>query len=201
MNTSICPSCGASELESAVKTHEGDKLLVEAMIRFQSTPSRRAFLGGLGALLAGSLIPAPAFASARIHAQEAAVYGSRVLRAKLLMLREIKRCLGLPYVWGAEGPRAFDCSGLVMWLYSRIGIRLPRVAVEQGSVGIRVPDRLTFGDVLLFKRKGPGWHIGFYLAKGKFVHAANKNEGVIISSARDSYWRGQFRDARRYMEG
>ena len=169
---------------------------------------RRSFLAGLGALLLAGAAPSAAeaaIASSRsipFRRDDEAVYrNSKIFRAKLMMLREIKRCLGKPYVWGAEGPDRFDCSGLVMWLYGRIGVRLPRVAVEQGSVGIRVPDRLRFGDVILFKRKGPGWHIGFYLAKSRFVHAANRNEGVIISNVRERYWREQFRDARRYIEG
>lgn len=124
---------------------------------------------------------------------------SRLDAARLVLLAEIRRCLGKPYAWGAAGPGCFDCSGLILWLYRRVGIRLPRVAVEQGRVGIRVPDRLRFGDVLLFKRDGPGWHIGFYLARGHFVHAASRSEGVIISSLAEGKYRRMFRDARRYM--
>lgn len=170
-------------------------------------PGRRTFLGGLAALCAAALISPKEAAGLSYYGNEIVpekyppAYESRVLRAKVAMVKEIRRCLGHPYIWGAEGPDAFDCSGLILWLYGRIGIRLPRVAVEQGSVGIRVPDHLIFGDVLLFKRQGPGWHIGLYLARGQFVHAAGRKSGVIISSLRDSRFRSMFRDARRYIDG
>jgi cell wall-associated NlpC family hydrolase len=121
------------------------------------------------------------------------------LAARLALLEGVRRALGKPYVWGASGPDAFDCSGLVLWLYGRIGVRLPRVAVEQGSVGIAVPDRLRFGDVLLFKRKGPGWHIGLYLARGRFVHAEGRGRGVTISLLRASGYAQRLCRARRYL--
>ena len=124
----------------------------------------------------------------------------RALRAaRLVLLREVRRCLGHPYVWGAAGPSSFDCSGLVLWLYGRVGVRLPRLAVEQGRVGTRVRDRLRLGDLLLFKRDGPGWHVGLYLARGAFVHAAGRGQGVVISSLREPRYRRMFRDARRLM--
>ena len=89
--------------------------------------------------------------------------------------------------------------GLVLWLYARIGVRLPRVAVEQGTVGIAVPDRLRFGDVLLFKRRGPGWHIGLYLARGRFVHAEGRESGVTVSLLNASGYARRLCRARRYL--
>ena len=43
--------------------------------------------------------------------------------------------IGKPYVWGAEGPRAFDCSGLTQYVYQKVGIDLPRRAVSQSQIG------------------------------------------------------------------
>ena len=113
-----------------------------------SKPARRAFAASLVPVLLG-LVLAPCALASQDHAFPASQERWR-LAARLALLEGVRRALGKPYVWGASGPDAFDCSGLVLWLYGRIGVRLPRVAVEQGSVGIAVPDRLRFGDVLLF---------------------------------------------------
>ncbi len=43
--------------------------------------------------------------------------------------------IGRPYVWGAEGPKSFDCSGLVQFVYQEFGIDLPRRAVDQSKTG------------------------------------------------------------------
>ena len=50
--------------------------------------------------------------------------------------------LGRPYVWGAEGPDTFDCSGLVQWAYAQAGVRMPRVTHQQWcrAAGAARPD-------------------------------------------------------------
>ena len=107
---------------------------------------------------------------------------TRARAAKRLALA-VRHALGKPYVWGARGPNAFDCSGLLQWLYLWANVRLPRTALEQGRGGRRAGQRLAFGDVLLFSsRASPsGWHCGMYLARGYFVHAAGRGRGVIVS--------------------
>ena len=162
-----------------------------------SKPARRAFWASLVPVQLG-IVLTPCALARQDHAFPASQERWR-LAARLALLEGVRRALGKPYVWGASGPDAFDCSGLVLWLYGRIGVRLPRVAVEQGSVGIAVPDRLRFGDVLLFKRKGPGWHIGLYLARGRFVHAEGRGRGVTISLLRASGYAQRLCRARRYL--
>ncbi len=160
-------------------------------------PTRRTFAASLLSALAGLALAPSALASQASASADA--WERRRLAARLALLEGVRLALGKPYVWGASGPDAFDCSGLVLWLYARIGVRLPRVAVEQGTVGIAVPDRLRFGDVLLFKRRGPGWHIGLYLARGRFVHAEGRDSGVTVSLLNASGYARHLCRARRYL--
>ena len=43
------------------------------------------------------------------------------------------KLIGRPYVWGAEGPKSFDCSGLTQYVYAEFGVRLPRRAIDQSD--------------------------------------------------------------------
>ena len=87
---------------------------------------------------------------------------------------------GSPYVWGAEGPNAFDCSGLVWWVYhDKLGYTdLPRTAAQQLAYGTRVSvDDLKPG-MLLASRT----HIVIYIGDGKVVHASHPGVGVTVDS-------------------
>lgn len=76
---------------------------------------------------------------------------------------------GKPYVWGATGPGAFDCSGLVQYAYRRAGIRLPRVTWDQLRAGRRVPlAAVRSGDLVFFRDAS---HVGMYIGGGRIVHA------------------------------
>jgi cell wall-associated NlpC family hydrolase len=88
--------------------------------------------------------------------------------------------LGKPYVFGAEGPNSFDCSGLVCYVYAQIGVRLPRVTYEQVSCGRGVsPGQLAAGDLVFFRHNG---HVGIYLGGGWFIHAPHTGDVVKISA-------------------
>ncbi|MFC8278240.1 C40 family peptidase [Streptomyces sp. NPDC057271] len=77
--------------------------------------------------------------------------------------------LGKPYVWGATGPRAFDCSGLTQYAYRRAGIRLPRVTWDQIQVGHRVPlSAVRAGDLVFYRAAS---HVALYAGGGRIVHA------------------------------
>lgn len=88
--------------------------------------------------------------------------------------------LGKPYVWGAEGPNSFDCSGLVCYVYAQLGIRLPRVTYSQVRCGRAVsPGALAAGDLVFFRHNA---HVGIYLGGGWFIHAPRTGDVVKISA-------------------
>lgn len=88
--------------------------------------------------------------------------------------------LGKPYTWGASGPNAFDCSGLVYYVFANVGIRLPRVTYSQARTGRPVSrDELAPGDLVFFRNNA---HVGIYLGGGCYVHAPRRGEVVKISA-------------------
>ncbi|MFJ4657849.1 C40 family peptidase [Nocardia sp. NPDC088792] len=88
--------------------------------------------------------------------------------------------LGDPYVYGAAGPDAFDCSGLVQWAYAQAGISLPRTSYEQLDTGAPVSyDDLQPGDVVSFYG---GSHSGIYVGDGNVVHASTAGQPVAIAA-------------------
>lgn len=88
--------------------------------------------------------------------------------------------LGKPYRWGAMGPNAFDCSGLVKWSFASAGRALPRTSRAMAGVGtaVRKAD-LQPGDLVFFYQ--PISHVGIYIGNGKIVHASRAGQPVKIS--------------------
>jgi len=96
--------------------------------------------------------------------------------------------VGKPYVYGAAGPNAFDCSGLVKWSFTQAGVAMPRVAADQAMTGPAVSViQLEPGD-LLFYRTDPAdpayiSHVAIYIGNGKMVHAPHTGENVQVVAA------------------
>ena len=94
--------------------------------------------------------------------------------------------LGKPYVFGAEGPHTFDCSGLVQYAYGHAGIGLPRTARPQFRATRPVPpSQLLPGDLLFFATDKSNWdtihHVGIYLGGGRMVHAPTTGDVVRVA--------------------
>ncbi|MCT9081662.1 C40 family peptidase [Streptomyces fulvoviolaceus] len=88
--------------------------------------------------------------------------------------------LGSPYVWGATGPDAFDCSGLMQAAYRSAGIALPRTTYAQIGAGQRVSrSELLPGDLVFFY-SGIS-HVGLYVGNGQMVHAPNPSAPVRVA--------------------
>lgn len=88
--------------------------------------------------------------------------------------------LGSPYVWGATGPNAFDCSGLTQAAYRAAGVSLPRTTYAQIDAGRRVSrSELLPGDLVFFY-SGIS-HVGIYVGKGQMIHAPNPSAPVRVA--------------------
>ncbi|MFD7325568.1 NlpC/P60 family protein [Streptomyces sp. NPDC059875] len=81
-----------------------------------------------------------------------------------------RSAIGKPYVWGATGPRAFDCSGLMVWSYRQAGISLPRTSSAQRYAGRQVPlSQAQPGDLVTYRSDAS--HVGIYAGNGQVIHA------------------------------
>ena len=96
---------------------------------------------------------------------------------------------GIPYSWGGASPGVgFDCSGLVRYVYGKVGIDLPHHAASQYGRGRRVSrGSLRAGDLVFFSGLG---HVGIYAGGGKFIHAPRRGTTVRWSrlSSHGSYY-------------
>lgn len=109
-----------------------------------------------------------------------------------------KKYIGLPYISGATGPNAFDCSGFV-YAVSResIGYQLPRtVRAIYSACKIIDEEKREPGDLVFFRTTAseePS-HVGIYIGNKQFLHCASDgpNTGVILSSLNESYWKGKY---------
>jgi cell wall-associated NlpC family hydrolase len=100
----------------------------------------------------------------------------------------VERFLGVPYVWGGASPSVgFDCSGLVMYVYGLLGVRLPHYSGYQWYSGPRVPEsELEPGDIVFFHASPNGpQHEGMYIGDGEFIHAPHTGDVVKVSSLYD----------------
>ncbi|MCG0823589.1 peptidase M23 [Lactiplantibacillus plantarum] len=84
------------------------------------------------------------------------------------------------YVWGAAGPSAFDCSGLVEYTLKKLGISFPRTSGEQYKASKHVSNPKP-GDLAFFG-SGGSEHVGVYIGGGKMYSAENEHDGMGISS-------------------
>ncbi len=109
-----------------------------------------------------------ASAAAPVHRVQAAPAGIPGLAA----------VVGKPYVWGGNGPYAFDCSGLMVYLARQRGIALPRTSQAQAASGRPIGrGELLPGDLVLMNGGG---HVGMYIGGGQIVHALNPAQGVQV---------------------
>ncbi len=116
----------------------------------------------------------------------------------------ILKWLGKPYKLGGKTEKGIDCSQFTKRLYKDVYVKeLENVAYKQWNQTIRVKrDSLQVGDIVFFRsRQSPsGWHCGAYIGNTYFVHAANKFEGVKISSLKEPKYMKSYRGSGRLKD-
>jgi cell wall-associated NlpC family hydrolase len=96
-----------------------------------------------------------------------------------VVLAFLERQLGKPYRYGAVGPGAFDCSGLLVAAWAQVGVHLPHKAAAIGGLGRRVGrGELQPGDVVIMSGGG---HAGVYVGSGLIVHAPHSGDHVRVA--------------------
>ncbi|MFD7997083.1 C40 family peptidase [Streptomyces mexicanus] len=90
--------------------------------------------------------------------------------------------LGKPYVWGAEGPDSFDCSGLTSQAWLHAGVAIPRTSEEQWARLKHVPvSRMRPGDLIIYFSDAS--HVAIYIGDGKIIQAPRPGRWVYVSPA------------------
>jgi hypothetical protein len=133
----------------------------------------------------------------------AAAYGYADPRSvPALAVTRARTKLGATYVWGAAGPDSFDCSGLVVWTYSELGLSIPRTAQQQYEWATPIEmSQLQLGDLVFYENTYPSsdriTHVGIYAGGGSVVMATNSGDFVREVSLNDRYWKEHFVGAGR----
>ena len=161
-------------------------VLIEQERRREEATQRAAFAGYLAAARSAGTAPARDG-----RASPAAAEAVEVALAQL----------GSPYVWGAEGPSTFDCSGLTSFAYAAAGITIPRVSRSQFAAyaGMRPVDstHLVPGDLVFFadNPRDPATihHVGLYIGRGLMVEAPHT--GAVVRTS--TIWRASYAGAVR----
>jgi cell wall-associated NlpC family hydrolase len=95
-------------------------------------------------------------------------------------LRYAVRQIDKPYVWGAEGPESYDCSGLTSQAWQSAGRAIPRTSQEQWRTLPKVPlSELRPGDLVVYFPEAT--HVAIYLGNGLVVHAPRPGGRVKVS--------------------
>ena len=107
--------------------------------------------------------------------------------------------IGLPYQYGGNNPKGFDCSGLVQYSFARSGIIVPRTTSEQIKYFTEIPrSQLKAGDLVFFKIDNRQRHVAIMLNAHDFVHAPSSGKNVSTSNLSNPYWKPKFLKAARY---
>jgi cell wall-associated NlpC family hydrolase len=150
-------------------------------------PGQKLVLGG-SASSSGSSSDASAHSSAstvtttatKASATTSIPQGASAAAASAIAFAEAH--VGDAYVYGGNGPNAWDCSGLVQAAYAQAGVNLPRTAADQASTTTIIPvSQAQPGDLLFWSNDGSAggvYHVALYVGNGRFVEAANPSAGV-----------------------
>ena len=113
--------------------------------------------------------------------------------------------LGKPYVYGASGTSKYDCSGLTLYCYKKVGVSLPHSAQMQGyNSGTKIEGlaNMQRGDIVCMNTVSDSDlsdHVGIYMGNNKMIHASSGAGEVIISDLGSGYYNRVFSWGRRVL--
>ena len=110
--------------------------------------------------------------------------------------------IGCPYVWGAEGPNSFDCSGFTSYVFrNAVGVSIPRTSSAQSGYGKTVSKaNLQPGDLVFFNTSGSGVsHVGIYVGGGNMIHSPSTGKTVRVTSINSADYSARFVTAKRVL--
>lgn len=109
--------------------------------------------------------------------------------------------IGKPYAWNGKGPNLFDCSGLIQYSYSQVGVTLPAGSVSQAGAGGPITGSLRRGDLVFFDmlNQPPKAvnHVGIIEVGSTFIAAPGRNKVVGRRDLADAFWQQRFLFGRR----
>ncbi|MEU5398811.1 NlpC/P60 family protein [Streptomyces sp. NPDC005963] len=165
----------ASRRSVALRTHEDAQARHKATLQGKLAAAQR-LLGTLRSLHVDRDSAPGTPRAATVAPVTASTPTNRAARA----IAFARGAIGKPYVWGATGPDAFDCSGLTRAAWQTAGVRLPRTTYGQIDSGTRIQrSALAPGDLVFFY-SGIS-HVGLYIGDGKMIHAPRPGSSVRIA--------------------
>ena len=118
------------------------------------------------------------------------------------VVQEANKFVGVPYRNGGTTTDGLDCSGLVVIVFEKFGIAMPRTSHEQAKFGTQI-DRsgLEPGDLVFFRTSGTTkiTHVGIYSGNGEFIHASTRSKRVKYDRLDNRYFKKRYATARRVL--
>lgn len=111
------------------------------------------------------------------------LYGAGVSDVRVELVEYAKQFVGNPYVWGGTSlTKGADCSGFVLSIYKKFGVKMPHYTVSQSKMGTKIKtSELQPGDLIFYSKNGTINHVAIYIGGGQVIHASSPETGIKIS--------------------
>ena len=110
-----------------------------------------------------------------------------------LLVKVTKAFIGVPYRLGGTTLKGIDCSAFVQRVYGIFDVPLPRTAREQSRAGMNLTlEELKEGDLVFFKTRRSGLHVGIYIGNHQFVHTSSQSRQAKVDSMESAYFQERF---------